>query len=910
MAALRAKSRLQVGSAPWITEERASALQMISSEAEEFSFSAKNELDWLNEHMAQIFDENQLYVRIGLPSIYVFADEENRSNVTELFKTPGKLRGKTPRVARKNNPLEARAPLSDVFSATPHGPGPNPFRKQQAVRQAPKFSVAEDASEPPKQKPPPLKSTSTEITNFDSGYHGSQASIATDVVEQSPQQVPHPSTAKSHLEPLQPLDVARQSDDRRTTEESFQSAKEDQTVNVAVDGNALGMIQTVATEALMTSASRSFEDPVKSLEIASSPRKPTSPGLERRQSKVKIDSEPTSNQAFEDIQSPSDGSSPVRPIRHSSLSFATLPPREPLNTNAKKSIGNRTSRTSHLDRTSYYGRNTGGKSLGSRQVEDVQDEEDSNLDLNLPEISKPESDRESKMTRMHNKTSTQRLQDQISMLGKSQSNVPRPSKSIPSIVAAASQKESQHVSPARHDPVVSAPGAFPAEEDDDWIEPQTQSNAAPAIFSPRPELTKSHTLAVMDSVHDQDDASVFAVPKQRSPVRDPVERTVSPLGLTKYASTSVITSPSKRKEDYSWYLKKGVSVSNPNLASHSGRGERSPSKSPSRSLRDSPLKAAKDKISSILKTSRSLFASSAAVSADAHCSTLSGPSTRSAQDPARDSIQDHATNDGSLYPSLDAHQQPDSPSKSGIARRTRASTEREERRKEKEAKEARMMNEQLEKLEKLREKESQKARVFSQEQERVISMKKQIAVQKEQEKHGKPATVESPRATRSSPRKVKGQLETEGKIAVVSVAEKSDRDVNMVDAPKDMPPPAVPRPASQMSKISKDHSKRVAKPGVHPPTRGPKTAPAPVHIKVHTGVHGGPHRNPLHPSNTALASSLGDSLAPAASKSNATGPSLSHKVSTSSMKSTVSTSSATKKPAALAAAARKKEQAS
>jgi hypothetical protein len=30
-------------------------------------------------------------------------------NVAEIFKTPGKLRGKTPRTTRKANPLEARA---------------------------------------------------------------------------------------------------------------------------------------------------------------------------------------------------------------------------------------------------------------------------------------------------------------------------------------------------------------------------------------------------------------------------------------------------------------------------------------------------------------------------------------------------------------------------------------------------------------------------------------------------------------------------------------------------------------------------------------------------------------------------------------------------------------------------------
>lgn len=62
MTTLRPNGRLQVGSAPWILEEKSSALQMADSEVEEFSFSAKNELDWLNEHMAQIFDENQLYI--------------------------------------------------------------------------------------------------------------------------------------------------------------------------------------------------------------------------------------------------------------------------------------------------------------------------------------------------------------------------------------------------------------------------------------------------------------------------------------------------------------------------------------------------------------------------------------------------------------------------------------------------------------------------------------------------------------------------------------------------------------------------------------------------------------------------------------------------------------------------------
>lgn len=59
--AMRRGPRLQVGSAAWIAEERESALNIVHSEIDEFSFSARNEIDWLNEHMADMFSENQTY---------------------------------------------------------------------------------------------------------------------------------------------------------------------------------------------------------------------------------------------------------------------------------------------------------------------------------------------------------------------------------------------------------------------------------------------------------------------------------------------------------------------------------------------------------------------------------------------------------------------------------------------------------------------------------------------------------------------------------------------------------------------------------------------------------------------------------------------------------------------------------
>jgi len=52
--------RLAVGSRAWIEAERDSALHIVQAEVDEFSFSARNDFEWLNEHMAGIFGETEL----------------------------------------------------------------------------------------------------------------------------------------------------------------------------------------------------------------------------------------------------------------------------------------------------------------------------------------------------------------------------------------------------------------------------------------------------------------------------------------------------------------------------------------------------------------------------------------------------------------------------------------------------------------------------------------------------------------------------------------------------------------------------------------------------------------------------------------------------------------------------------
>ena len=61
MATSRSGAYAPVGSAQWIQNEREQASQFVDQEVEEFSYSARNELEWLNEHMADVFSRDQRY---------------------------------------------------------------------------------------------------------------------------------------------------------------------------------------------------------------------------------------------------------------------------------------------------------------------------------------------------------------------------------------------------------------------------------------------------------------------------------------------------------------------------------------------------------------------------------------------------------------------------------------------------------------------------------------------------------------------------------------------------------------------------------------------------------------------------------------------------------------------------------
>ncbi|TQW09947.1 inner centromere protein [Cordyceps javanica] len=757
MAAMRGP-RLQVGSAPWIAEERSSALQIVQSEVEEFSFSARNEMEWLNEHLAGIFDENE-------------------TNFADAFKTPGKLRGKTPRTIRKAfAPGDARVPLSDVFTATPNGVPLQHISKllsPKGIGRSPKLLSAA-------AKPMP-QSQSTQ----DSGYYGSQdvdsAAPTSSVMESSSQKAG--GLQNLHI-PIKQIQTQAPFED--VTDNTFKVSKDEQTRQftkhtVFSDAGSSPTRCNLAKKARSSSPLK--QSPLKSPILHSDPT-----------DVIDDDDEP---------DSPSEASSPIRQVmRKSSLNFAPLPAREPLA--AGKNPG-RVSRISHLEKSGS------GKSFHVTQDADLEAGSCSNMDVDTEEdLARTVAGEPS----THTMTYTQRLQDQINQLGKSNGGTLGLARSYPNIASSkegalpVSQSDSNMpVSPTRKQSISkvlqTTPGAFPEEDDDDWIEP-------PGTVPPtetRPTLPKSYTADVMEGIQGKDT-----------------------IGQPEFPG---------RKPD--------------------------------------PLKQMKSKLSSILKGSRSLLASSAAISAEGKSSLLSpstvqlgihaSPSTTSFMPKTRIASDASQSTESSLSPAK--------------TRRTRASAERQREDKRRE-KEARLMAEQMDRLDKAREKEREKARVFSKEQERIVAMEKEIAAKKQEEQmHAK----QTPK-TRDNPRKAKSDDDERT----------ASQDVDMIDLPQ-IAPPSAARTASTTHSLRNRDVKRPVKPTKEDLTT--KQAPTVIRVKPgsqHSQFHQ-PGRQSTNTQDPAGIPILQHQLNVKASK-----PSLHNKASSQSLKSSTTT-----RPKVAEAAAKKKE---
>lgn len=869
--------------------------------------------------------------------------------------------------------LTGAQPLSNIFSATPKC-APNPFNTSNShLAKSPNFKIAEDTAASPAKsasiarKPIPLKHAPHDpVAIADSGYYGSQsqdAAIDVDAV-MGDAWPPQPTSPKCTLIEPKHASVAsaegiplpyKQNSTNNSHEETLDYAEDEEVkkVDVASPAPPIDENSEIATIPASSPVHLLGNDSPEKSPTTSSPSQPqlegkAVPAADTYTVPESIDEIDSAHPEAADVtRSPSDGSSPIRPlVRKSSLNFASLPAREPLTSN--KSLGARMSRTSHIDqnRASYYPRLTGGKSLGVRQGA-LEDDDDA---MNVDEDDAPATaEKTQSALASHNKTYTQRLQDQISMLGKSQAGGTRPSKSIANLAgtqqsahtiqAQSSQQalaapEDKPRSPPTHQHSARTPGAFPEDDDDDWIAPPTTKPAA--AQSPRPGIGKSHSADIMEGLHSKyaivdadidlpQDEMQEVLPK--SPIHSPPKQpplsrwNKSALGHGKSVSVPDLSCGDIfGQSSVHDTIRKPVSVSNPLVDSTRDVEMAEPSKSPSRSFRDSPfkqnaLKQVKNKFSSILKSSKGILASSAALSAEGKAALVSSPSIARFHKQNAKSTESLVSQkeEEPLYPDLTKHVSSDlqpapisTSSVQSISRKTRASAERDRRdqkQRDKEEKEAQHLAEQMEKLEKAREKEREKARVFSKEKVEKMATEKQATIQKEQEKATlTPAPKDAMKPTRTSPRKAQAQLEVEGRtVEAPAESQDADEDVDMADAPANKPaPPSLPRPIPGQTLKTRE-IKRPMK-----PTRETAVKPkqAPTLIRVNTSSqHPG-----LHPSNSVLGATLQDTLGTSQQqvKAKTSQPSMQTKTSSQNLKSSVN--STTGRPKALELAEKRRQE--
>lgn len=752
------------------------------------------------------------------------------------------------------------------------------MHKASPTNVSPTFQVAEDPIIP-------IEIEKETNANTDSGYHG----LPEDDMDIDQGLAIVPSSAETHdtleeFPPKSPLrghqNVPNQSERHSTTERSFHSANEEVSKGEV----------TIASPQKNEPPVAGVEDPAETTK-APSPE-PTAPVLDQIQEDAMeidmLDKDLEEDLAVDESRSPSQGSSPARAlVRKSSLTFAALPAREPLTT--KKSIGARTSRISHLDqsktRSSFLGRFTGRKSLGgSRQPESDQEAEindEIGFNIEKPALLREESDGESKIAQLHNKSSIKRLHERINMLGKSQPA--RPTKSIPAATTVTGLSYPELPNPEPQAEMVQQAASLPSktmtttlsndEDDDDWIQPpQVQPNALN-----RPQLPKSISADVMEDIRGKQTigGQDFSHSRNDEPAASLLRHAQaqgtrsSGQWLSRAATVSQPTSTTKAAERAAPKAVHGSAA--PGWDNSTPRDQSTtPLGSPSsRRYVDGPLSASKSKLQSIMKTARGLFSSSAGVSAQARIETLSPLSTRTQGDAPGSLINDalgSKSSKGGLNKTVI----------NADVRKTRSSTEKEERRKELEARERRRTEEELEIV---RGKESP-----------------QLVTQKLVQQQGPPveAAQQQTKPTRQSPRKTQTH---EGPRAQLEFVED-----DLLSHP--MGPPAA-HSSTQQSQLQKPSNvRRPIKPAKE---TAPKPKPQPVAIRVGTLSQ----RIPL--SNAALSSSLQESFPQSQPKQPAAGrkpstASLQTSASNSSLKS--SATSAAPKPKALLAAERKKEQVS
>jgi hypothetical protein len=486
----------------------------------------------------------------------------------------------------------------------------------------PELTTADIKGKQPIRDLPPNKALNSFSTyNTDSGYHG-LGDDDDELVLPSTQpltEIQVSTTTEVQAPSMLPLDTGMKnrkslSVDRRTTEGSFVSAQE----NIVSRGQTVEPMD-IEEDQLDKADDDTPRPLVKSVDAPSaSPEKlhdnqvssPVKDDVLDKDGDVMIDDN------FDDIGSPSDGSTPARPPmrKNSSFGFASLPPRDPLMT--KNGMGGRVSRTSHVDlnkttalgRQSYFaGQMEGLKSALNNAA--IEKEELQQSNARGKQLQQNETEQAYDTSVLHNKLNTQRLHDKISMLGKTQA--PRTTKTAPLSQTAISQAKYPELPDMKNNSTdTERIPTLASTTQEDWIKP---------LASPqRPAMTKSQTADVMERVADNDTVGNLEKGK--------ITRTET------FHDFSNKGSPTPKRSIFSAFDKHtSVSAASP----HSSRRMESPVPPTTNTGVESttPLTppsridgTSKSRFQSLIKNAKNLFSSSAGLSAAAKLETLSSPS--------------------------------------------------------------------------------------------------------------------------------------------------------------------------------------------------------------------------------------------------------------------------------------------
>ncbi|KAK6512672.1 hypothetical protein TWF506_008847 [Arthrobotrys conoides] len=458
----------EVGSPQWIFNELADAHRKEADHFEDFTIAFRNELEWLTEHMADVFTQGSTV------------------DITELYKTPGKLRGKTPRNPPETGLIEEQKDDSILVTSPARA---LPIRLAHGVitsPMTPRLEASFDSESDSAVSTPEL------MRDSGSSAAGSFGILSNEPVERSsPAKVPcyqnAPDIAGEIAERRTCSDASRRSfnpaeehypdNDHDGVDEPTYSGTEPHSASSDDFGeghndpnpstrvptkphadSSVELSRSQAPAERMQAIDREFSvSPVQ----ASSPVAPSSPISPIQKTENPITPKPPPTDAATGSDTPSETASPAG-VARSSMNFASLPARETLT--YKKSMGGSNTagpRSSHVDdRASLFGRLTGGKSLGASSVageigildtpsapgptsivpghHHTSDEEDEDEDLNeqlrLAEMNK------ASVMQFSEKNPTQRLDEKIRQLSQQSTN--RLSKSTStSSLAAVSQTE-------------------------------------------------------------------------------------------------------------------------------------------------------------------------------------------------------------------------------------------------------------------------------------------------------------------------------------------------------------------------------------------------------------------------------------------------------------------------------------